>query len=263
MRVPGSARLTRAGQTAGVRLATFNVLHGRSPQDDGVDLDRFAAAVAELDADVLALQEVDRAQPRSHGADLTAVAAEAGGYVAHRFAPALSGLPGKWSRARSTDAPGTPQYGVALLSRVPVRSWEVVPLPALPVRVPVLFPRRRGPELVRDEPRVAVVAHLDTGLAVVSTHLTFIPFWNLAQLRVLVRRMPGGPVVLMGDLNLSPDTVVRTTGLRPLASGPTFPAHAPTAQLDHVLGRGLRAVGSGRVQRLALSDHCALVAQVH
>jgi endonuclease/exonuclease/phosphatase family metal-dependent hydrolase len=246
-----------------MRLATFNVLHGRSPQDDRVDVDRFATAVAELDADVLALQEVDRDQPRSHGADLTKVAAEAGGYTASRFGPALAGLPGQWSRAEPTAPAGTPQYGVALLSRIPVRSWEVVRLPALPVRVPVLFPRRRRPELVRDEPRVAVVAHLDSGLSVVSTHLTFVPLWNLAQLWVLVRRMPTGPLVLMGDLNLSPDTVVRTTGLRPLASGPTFPADAPVSQLDHVLGRDVRAVGSGRVQRLALSDHCALVAEVH
>ena len=246
-----------------MRLATFNVLHGRSPQDDRVDLDRFAAAVAALDADVLALQEVDRDQPRSHGADLTGVAAEAGGYTSHRFGPALSGLPGEWDRAQHDDPAGTPQYGVALLSRVPVRSWEVVRLPALPVPVPVLFRGRRRLEVVRDEPRVAVVAHLGSGLSVVSTHLTFVPLWNLAQLRVLVRRMPGGPLVLMGDLNLPPDTVVRTTGLRPLASGPTFPAHAPTSQLDHVLGRGVRSAGPGGVQRLALSDHCALVAQVH
>ena len=47
--------------------------------DDKVDVDRLAAAVASLDADVLALQEVDRDQPRSHLADLTAVAAEAMG----------------------------------------------------------------------------------------------------------------------------------------------------------------------------------------
>ena len=246
-----------------MRLATFNVLHGRSPQDDRVDVERFAAAVAELDADVLALQEVDRHQPRSSDADLTAVAAEAGGYVAHRFGAALSGLPGEWSRAQEPASVGTPQYGVALLSREPVRAWEVVRLPALPVPVPVLFPGRRRPEVVRDEPRVAVVAHLDSGLSVVSTHLTFVPLWNLVQLRVLVRRMPPGPLVLMGDLNLPPDTAVRTTGLRPLAAGATFPAHAPTTQLDHVLGRGVRADGPGRVQRLPLSDHCALVAQVH
>lgn len=242
-----------------MRLATFNVLHGRAPSDDRVDLDRFAAAVRDLDADVLALQEVDRAQARSCGADLTAVAAEAGGFGAHRFAAALSGAPGAWVRASAADE--GPQYGVALLSRVPVLSWEVVRLPALPVRVPLLFPGRRV-AVVRDEPRVAVVARLEGGLAVACTHLSFVPWWNRLQLRALVRRLPRtGPLVLMGDLNLPPDVAVRTTGLRPLAAGPTFPAHAPVEQLDHVLARGVRAAAPGQVRRLPLSDHCALVAQ--
>ena len=78
-----------------MRLATFNILSGRAPADDRVDPDRFAAVVRELDADVLALQEVDRGQARSGYADLTAVAAEAMAAVDHRFVPALTGTPGR------------------------------------------------------------------------------------------------------------------------------------------------------------------------
>ena len=73
-----------------MRLATFNILHGRSPADDRVDVDRFAAAVRSLDADVLALQEVDRNQARSANADLTAVAAQVMGAEEHRFVAALA-----------------------------------------------------------------------------------------------------------------------------------------------------------------------------
>lgn len=141
-----------------MRLATFNVLHGRAPSDRQVDLDRFSASIRQLDADVLALQEVDLYQPRSGGADLTALAAAAGGYVAQRFQPALTGLPGSWRRAAGDEPAGTPQYGVALLSRYPVSRWRRVPLPALRGRVPVLFPGRRRPEHVGDEPRVALVS---------------------------------------------------------------------------------------------------------
>ncbi|HRK46486.1 MAG TPA: endonuclease/exonuclease/phosphatase family protein, partial [Nocardioides sp.] len=77
-----------------MRVATFNILHGRSPADGVVDLERFAAAIASLDSDVLALQEVDRNQPRSQHADLTAVAAEAMGAAHYRFVAAMSGSPG-------------------------------------------------------------------------------------------------------------------------------------------------------------------------
>ena len=120
-----------------MRLATFNILHGRSTHDGVVDLNRLADAVRELDADILALQEVDRDQPRSHLADLTAVAAEAMGAVSHRFAAALSGTPGAtWLAATEHDVPGTAAYGVALLSRYPAKSWQILHLPRIPMRVP-------------------------------------------------------------------------------------------------------------------------------
>jgi endonuclease/exonuclease/phosphatase family metal-dependent hydrolase len=248
-----------------VRLATFNVLHGRSPADDRVDADRFAAAVAELDADLLGLQEVDRAQPRSGCADLTAIAAEAGGYQAWRFAPALVGEPGSWRQATG-DEGDAPAYGVALLSRYPVRDWRVVRLPALRRRVPMVF---KGPRaaIVTDEPRVAVVAAVDAPggpLAIAVTHLSFLPGWNVVQLRHLLREIGAAQrLVLMGDLHMRPLLAARTSGLRPLAAAPTFPAHAPKVQIDHLLGRGdVVPTGPGRAVRLPLSDHCALAVTV-
>ncbi len=100
-----------------MRIATFNILNGRAPADDTVDPERFAAAVASLDADVLGLQEVDLAQPRSGHVDLTALAAEAMGAVEHRFVAALAGTPDSWSAATGDEPTGTPSYGIALLSR--------------------------------------------------------------------------------------------------------------------------------------------------
>jgi endonuclease/exonuclease/phosphatase family metal-dependent hydrolase len=283
----------------GVRLVTWNVLHGCSPDDGRVDLDRFAAAVRALDADVLALQEVDRGQERSGGADLTRIAADAMGARDHRFAAALVGPPGAWSAAPDEDrvggpgaaaadataalpavaperlgalvdpAPRDPAYGVALISRLPVLAWRAVRVPPLPRPVPLLVGRPLRPRVVHDEPRVAVTARLATDdgeLTVATTHLSFIPAWNLVQLRRLVRALDRevgpGPLVLTGDLNTGPRRAAAVTGLTGLAGGPTFPAPAPRTQLDHLLGRRVRA-SDGEVRHLPVSDHRALGVTVH
>src|SRR4051795_4733974 len=109
------------GHRALVRIATFNILHGRSMEDGRVDVERLAAAVKALDADVLGLQEVDRDQPRSFGADLTAVAAEAMGATEHQFVAALHGTPGgTWMAATGGEQPGSATYGIPLVLGDPV-----------------------------------------------------------------------------------------------------------------------------------------------
>lgn len=247
-----------------MRVATFNILHGRSPADDRVDVDRFAGAVKTLDADVLALQEVDRNQPRSANADLTAVAAEAMGAVEHRFVAALSGSPGAtWMAATGDEQPDSAAYGIALLSRHPVRSWEVVRLGSTPTRVPMWFKGSRRPELVRDEPRVAVAARVETPrgeLTVVNTHLSFVGWWGRHQLRTVMRSLDGtDPMLLVGDLNMSLPRAQGITRLTPLVRCATFPAPAPREQLDHVLARGdVGAVTGSAAPLLPLSDHRAL-----
>jgi endonuclease/exonuclease/phosphatase family metal-dependent hydrolase len=247
-----------------MRIATFNILHGRSLADDRVDLDRFADAVRTLDADVLALQEVDRDQPRSHGADLTAVAAEAMGAVDHRFVATMHGLPDLWTAATGEEQPESSAYGIALLSRYPVQKWRVLALPSPHQRVPVTFPGRKRPVLVKDEARTALAALVVTPegpVAVVGTHLTFVPDWNVAQLRHIVRAtrdMPR-PFVLMGDLNLAGGEPSRHSGLRPLVTAATFPLTEPAEQLDHILVDGdVRTTEPGHSHNLGMSDHRAL-----
>lgn len=254
----------RTPQTRRVRVATFNILHARSPSDGRVDLDRFTAAIRTLDADILALQEVDRDQPRSQGADLTLVAAAAMGATAHRFAAAMVGTAdGTWQAATGQDQPGAASYGIALLSRLPVGEWQVVRLAALPAPVPMRGGDQRRLRLVQDEARVAVAATVQApgaNLLVVTTHLSFVPGWNTVQLRRLWRALPAhsGPLIMMGDLNMGPLWATRVTGLQPMVSQPTFPAHAPQRQLDHILVRGLSPDEPGRAVWFPLSDHLAL-----
>lgn len=252
-----------------MRVATFNILHGRSLSDGKVDVSRLTRAVQELDADILALQEVDRDQPRSQLADLTEVAAKAMGALDFRFVAALSGTPGAtWVAATGREQPGTASYGISLLSRWPVETWQVLRLPRIPMRFPMWLPGPRKVVVVHEEPRAAMIAAVRTPagcVTVANSHLSFVPGWNRLQLAHIKRDLAPfpDPVLLMGDLNMTPPGPEQITGFRPLASVRTFPIDEPTKQLDHVLLRGAPAqvVGS-RAVATELSDHRALIVEV-
>jgi len=248
-----------------MRVATFNILHGRTV-GDGVNPQRLRDCIRRLDPDVLALQEVDFEQPRSDRADLTAVAAEVMGAVEHRFVAAISGTPGAtWMAATGHEQPGTAAYGIALLSRYPVASWQVVRLPRIPGRFPMYLPGPNRVLVVNEEPRAAVIAQLHTpmgALTVANTHLSFVPGWNRRQLRRLVHDLRGfpGPRLLTGDLNMTPNTVRRWSSMRALAVAATFPAETPDRQLDHILtdDPNLRG-GAAEAKLMPISDHRPLV----
>jgi endonuclease/exonuclease/phosphatase family metal-dependent hydrolase len=250
-----------------MRVATFNILNGRSPDRHDVDIAAFADAIKSLDADILALQEVDRFQVRSGRADLTAVAAEAVGADEHMFVAALAGTPGTtWTAATGEEQPDSAAYGIALLSRYRVQAWETVRLPRVPIPAPVRHPGRRLPSIVRDEPRVAVAAVVETPrgiMTIANTHLSFVRWWNGRQLSLLTRSLAHlpRPLLLAGDLNMGPDRAALTTGLASIADHVTFPWDDPRVQLDHLLADPpLRARAS--VRRLPVSDHLALVADL-
>lgn len=253
-----------------MRLATFNLLNGTSPSTGLAEPDRLLTSAQALQADILAVQEVDRGQPRSHGVDQAAVMAEALRSKHFRFEPALIGTPAEqWRAAADEDTHSTdPAYGVALLSRWPVHAWHVVRLPPAPVRAPVALPGTRQVVWLQDEPRVGLAAVVEAPIGevtVATTHLSFVPGWNARQLRTLTRALQAlpGPRLLLGDLNLPGVLPGLLTGWRQLARAATYPVERPRLQLDHVLASGtLPPVVSVAAPALTVSDHRAVVVEL-
>lgn len=258
-----------------LRLATWNLLHGRSLGDGSgygtVDAGQLAAAIAALDADVLGVQEVDQYAARSGGVDQAAVVAEAMGARWYHFAPAVVGTPGAagWRRAvADDDGAGGPRYGIALATRLPVRRFQVRRLAGSPLPGVILDPCRGRPVPRRDEPRVLLLADLQAPwgpLRVCCAHLSFVPGWNIGQLVILLGaaapEAPGATAAVLADLNL-PGRLVRLLARdwRMLANAPSYPASNPAVQLDHVLGRGpLPAVSTVESPRMPIADHRPVV----
>ena len=217
-----------------IRLATFNIQHGRRP-DGEVDIGLLARSCAALEADVLGLQEVDRNLRRSHDADTAAAVAEVCGMDVV-FGEAIAIRGGK--------------YGNALLVRGTIEDAEVLPIPDA-------------------EPRSAILArarlHSGETLWVAITHLG-LRGAAAAELPLVFEAMRGraAPRVVMGDFNLDPDDVVplaAAAGFERVDSDATWPAKGPRRIIDHVLLDGMRATAVV-VAPLPVSDHLALVVEV-
>jgi endonuclease/exonuclease/phosphatase family metal-dependent hydrolase len=221
-------------------IASFNTHFGVDRR--GVSFD-IVGAIADLDADVVALQEVWQA----HGARSFAVdAADRLGYHVHETALA----PGVVTRRRDLvrrHEPSEGWWGVALLARFPLRPRDVVELGHIP------FDRAR---------RVAMPVDVEAPggvLRVVVTHIAHRLVGSPRQIRRVVRSVAadGPPTVVLGDFNLwgPPVGLLFGPGWRRPVRGRTWPAWRPHSQLDHIVCNRAVCASEGVVLPRTPSDH--------
>jgi endonuclease/exonuclease/phosphatase family metal-dependent hydrolase len=302
-----AAQATRAGDAAHdpAAEADLHASAGLSPTDrhvwspDVPDPSELVRSIEELlqlgPIDVIALQEVDRFQERTGLVDQARLVAETIGARHWRFVPSVRGTPGiasegaAWVPATEADdlpedqseppertaARAGPRYGIALISRYPIRQWRVRRIPPVPVSLPLMAPTTSGrPKAVRvpDEPRTAVsgiveLPHADVTVA--TAHLTFVPGYNTKQLSELRAFLAGRPrpMILLGDFNTPGGIPGLVTGWTQIARTPTYPVVKPRVQFDHIMADGwneealTQARASAQAVPLPVSDHCALVAE--
>jgi len=221
-----------------LRVALANVHYG-------YDVDGRQRAIevgdllADLDADLIALNEVDRGWLISGAPDLLTTYTLATG-MEPVFAPATDEV-----------------WGNALLTRLPVLEVQRTRLP-----------RGRDP-LVRSALTVVVELPDGSPLGVIVTHLsnvdqqgdTRLPQAQAVAAIIARLRERGIPTLVAGDLNARPGdpelAVLEDLGLaRALpTTRPTFPDRAPRVQIDHILTPPVFSVERADTIASGLSDH--------
>ncbi len=230
-------------QAGALTVASMNLHCGVSRTGESYDVE---GAVCGLGAAVIGLQETWTPESASDGA-LAAAASVLGASLLQTplctFRDlAFVGLPG--------SGPG--QFGLAVLSTLPVAGHELVTLGVAP-----------GDTVLRMAQVVWLT--LDNGalLRFVNTHLTNRPF-SPVQLWRLRRLLEGydEPTVVTGDLNMPRPVARLIAGYTPAVEGRTWPAEQPLLQLDHILVSRHVDRLDGAVLRPGGSDHLPVRARL-
>ncbi len=224
---------------------TYNIRHGEGA-DGIVNLQRIANVILAAEPDLVAIQEVDQGVARTQRVDQAAI---------------LADLTGMHMRFGFADVYQGGDFGNVILSRVPIDTLQLYPLPGPPGETRVLMATK-------------VRFPLDNGevpVTFMSTHLETIeaPRKEAAQrIAELMPEVPEELFVLGGDLNATPNAVTLDTLARkfiiPTLKSHVFthPANSPARQIDHILYAGPETWTIDEVYTLNApisSDHLPLV----
>jgi endonuclease/exonuclease/phosphatase family metal-dependent hydrolase len=214
-----------------IRVASYNI-----QKSIGTDFrrrpERILDVLVELDADIIALQEVDR----RFGERITSLSPEAIA-AATGYRPVIFG-----ARPQSLG-----WHGNTLLIR---NGIEVL--------------AQRALVLPRLEPRGAVLADLSvegTPIRVVGMHLGLLGLWRKRQAQAVLDQIEALeqplPTVIMGDLN---EWSVNGGCLRHFARdhhvgapGPSYPSHRPVFGFDRIIASAEISIAAAGVHRTAMS----------
>ena len=240
-----------------------------------------AAQIEHLRSDIIGLQEVDYFLARSGNHNQVGNVASIMQARNWAFAPSLMGSPDDdWRNPNKNDEKiitdssevAIPGYGIGIVSKIPVISWHRLDLKGSPVGVLMAFPvdGKLKRFYVRDHPRSALGAVLENGWLVINTHLSFVPFFNFAQL-VKIKRWANtlgvtdkAKIIIMGDLNIPFVQLVRGFKWNSLITQKSFPSWGPKVQIDYFLSQKLNSTDVSHMvyPHAGMSDHLPIQIEV-
>ncbi len=219
-----------------IAIGSYNIRHGNG-NDQKLDLKRTGEVIASMDCDIVGLQEVDFRAERSGNVNQIASL----GRQLHMY--------GDFSKFM--DFQGG-EYGIAVLSRLPVQDSWSIPLPE------------------GGEPRSAAAMRFLTRdhrpVTAIALHFDWVEDDNarFAQARALVSAIGeiAGPVLLIGDFNDTPESrtmaLFREIGLICDESSATWPSVNPDKRIDYIVAipkHRWEVVDSKVIPETMASDH--------
>ena len=232
---PGSEN----GSSLTVKILSYNVKNCQG-MDGVVSYQRVADVIKRIDADVVALQELDSATVRSKGV-----------VVLDELAM-LTGMHKTYGA--SIDYQGG-KYGIGVLTKEKPLSWKRVPLPG------------------REEPRSLLIVEL-RDFVIGCTHFSLTEEDRLSSAYLVSNSFKNysKPVFLAGDLNATPESSVIQSienyfTILTKTTSPTSPANNPSKCIDYILG--LKTAGTSFTttrtvveQEPVASDHLPVWAEI-
>ncbi|SHJ12526.1 Metal-dependent hydrolase, endonuclease/exonuclease/phosphatase family [Rubritalea squalenifaciens DSM 18772] len=218
-----------------LRVVSYNIKHGEG-MDGKLDLERTAAVLKKLNADVIALQEVDKNCIRSGGVDQAATLAKMLG-MHHYFGKAIP--------------LGKGEYGNAVLSKFPIEATKLHQLPGA------------------GEKRVVAEVQVKVGgekVSICSNHLDHKSEQvRMQQIEAFAAAVADyqHPLLLTGDFNAQPDSKVMAycrkqwTLVDKEGAKKTCPATNPRVEIDYcvLLNWKVKKAFSRVVDESVASDH--------
>lgn len=240
-----------------LRIMTYNILHGAdfavhlAEHREVIDLAKTAGTIRHIGADICGLNEVrGKGQTSGYTAQADAIGAYLGFH--HVF-------------GRSIYVGGTEPYGNGLVSRYPIASTEVIPIPD-PVYADGAVPAEAESRSVL---RCTFRFREDKTLTVLTTHfgLTLPERENAAALVRTLLEAEKGPAVLLGDFNSTPDEGVLWRLRRDYRSvgdfrKGTFPANDPKIRIDYIFLNDKVSLRRHGIGPESASDHLPVWADI-
>lgn len=231
-----------------IKIMSYNTQHCLNYLTQKIDFDLIADTIKSCGADIIGLQEMRGKGTREDYQAQTQILAEKTGFY--------------YYFAETIKVEGSNPYGNAVLSRYPIISAQIIPIPDPKIK---WFFRSY-------ESRCILKAKIDigNGLDIMVSHFGLNPDEQKNAVRTLIANIPEKSCVLMGDFNMEPDNKILNpikqrlfdTADRFDCEKLSYPSDKPTVKIDYIFTTDDITVLDSDIPAIVSSDHRPHIATI-